>query len=391
MTNYLKEAMAIREKLSHFRREIHRKPEVGMDLPITTAFVVEQLEKHGIKAEKPIDCGVSALIEGGKPGKTLLIRADMDALPIQEDSGEEFSSEFPGKMHGCGHDMHTAILLGVAILLNKHKDELCGRVKLMWQPGEETFEGAKAMIEAGILENPKPDAALDLHVDASSEVGNLFYSKGSFTTSADNYLIKIAGRGSHGSSPQSSIDPLNVAVQIYNAIAAMRIREIAASEYLAMSICSISSGSSFNIIPDSVELRGTMRTYNPQIRDYVVKRIEEIAQQQATLFGAKASFEIAQSAPTIVNNEEMVDKVTEYLEDFGMQFETDPNFRISASDDFGYIAREIPTVMFFLGSKPEGLKNNLLHNPKVVFDEEALPVGSALLSHLASKWLCEHA
>ncbi len=390
MTDYLSEAMAIREELSFIRREIHKKPEVGMELPFTTAFVVEQLRKHGIEAKTPIECGVSALIEGGKPGRTLLIRADMDALPIQEDSGENFSSEFEGKMHGCGHDMHTAILLGVAILLNKHKNELSGQVKLMWQPGEEIFEGAKAMMKAGILENPKPDAAFDLHVDASTNVGNLFYSKGPFTTSADNYLIRIAGRGSHGSSPQSSIDPLNVAIQIYNAISAMRMREIAASEYLAMSICSIASGSSYNIIPDSVELRGTMRTYNPQLRDYVVKRIEEIAKQEAAIFGAKVTFEIVQSAPTIINNEEMADKVAIYLEDFGMEFETDPNVRISASDDFGYIAREIPSLMFFLGCKPEGAGNNLLHNPKVVFDEEALPIGSALLSHVASKWLEEH-
>ncbi len=391
MLSFLNEAKAMQEKLSWIRREIHKKPAVGMDLPITTAFVMEQLEKHGIKAERIIESGISALIEGGKPGKTLLIRGDMDALPLVEESGEEFASEFEGKSHGCGHDMHAASLIGTAILLNKYKDQIHGRVKFMWQPGEEIFAGAKAMIEAGIMENPSLDAALDLHVDASSPIGVLNYSKGPFTTSADNYLIKIKGSGSHGSTPENSIDPLNVAVQIYNAIGAMRVREIKSSEFLAMSICSISSGSSFNIIPDSVEMRGTMRTYNPEIRDYVVRRIEEITTQIASLYRAEASLEIVSSAPTIVNNPEMVDKVNAYLEDFGMDFETDPNYRLSASDDFGYIARTVPSVMFFIGCKPEGVGRNFLHNPKVVFDEAALPISSALLAHVAMKWLEEHA
>lgn len=391
MSVLLNEAKAMQAELSWIRREIHKKPEIGMDLPITTAFVMEQLKKHGIEAERIIDSGISALIEGGKPGKTILLRGDMDALPLAEESGEEFASEFAGKSHGCGHDMHAASLIGAAILLNKHRDRIHGRVKLMWQPGEEIFEGAKAMIAAGIMENPSLDAALDLHVDASSPIGVLNYSKGPFTTSADNFLIKIKGSGSHGSTPESSIDPLNVAVQIYNAIASMRFREIKSSEFLAMSICSISSGSSFNIIPDSVEMRATMRTYNPAIRDYVVDRVEKITKEVASLYRAEGSFEIVSNAPTIVNDPYMVDKVSEYLADFGMDFESDPTFRISASDDFGFIARTVPSVMFFLGCKPEGRERNFLHNPKVVFDEAALPISSALLAHVAMKWLEEHA
>ena len=391
MSDYLNKAKAMQDELSWIRREIHKKPEVGMDLPITTAFVMEQLEKHGIKAERIIDSGISVLIEGGKPGKTILLRGDMDALPLAEESGEEFASEFEGKSHGCGHDMHATSLIGTAILLNENREQLHGRVKLMWQPGEEIFEGMKAMIAAGIMENPAPDAALDLHVDASSPVGVLNYSKGPFTTSADNYLIKIKGSGCHGSMPENSIDPLNVAIQIYNAIASMRFREIKGSEFLAMSICSISSGNSFNIIPDSVEMRGTMRTYNPAIRDYVVERIEKITKEVASLYRAEGSLEIASSAPTIANDPEMVDKVIGYLEDFGMDFERDPNYRLSASDDFGYVARAIPSVMFFIGCKPEGLERNLLHNPKVVFDERALPIASAVMAHVATKWLEEHA
>ena len=203
MSVLLNEAKAMQDKLSWFRREIHKKPEVGMDLPITTAFVKEQLEKHGLKVDQIIDCGLSVLIEGGKPGKTILLRADMDALPLAEESGEEFASEFEGKSHGCGHDMHAASLIGTAILLNKYKDQIHGRVKLMWQPGEEIFEGMKAMIAAGIMENPSLDAALDLHVDASSPIGVLNFSKGPFTTSADNYLMKIKGSGCHGSMPET--------------------------------------------------------------------------------------------------------------------------------------------------------------------------------------------
>lgn len=391
MINYLEEAQALQKELSWIRREIHKKPEVGMDLPITTAFVLDQLKKYGLQAEQVIDSGLVANIEGAKSGKTLLLRADMDALDITENSGEPFSSEIEGKMHACGHDMHTTILLGTALLLNKYRDQLHGRVKLIWQPGEEIFAGAKAMIDAGIMENPRVDAALDLHMHAQTPVGNLFYSKGPFTTTADNFLITVKGFGGHGSRPEATVDPLNVANQIYNAVLAMRGREIAASQYVALSICSISSGDSFNILPDQVQMRGTLRTYDQKIRDFIVKRIEEITRNYATNFGAEGHFEIVVSAPTIVNDPEMVDRVTDYLQSFGMEFKTNPSMRLPASDDFGFIASQVPSVMFSLGGKPVGIENNAVHNPKVVFDEKALVVGSALLAHVATKWLEEHA
>lgn len=223
MHDFLKEAQGMAEKLTAFRHDLHRHPEVGIDLPRTTKKVEEVLEKAGIPYSNPIPSSILVVLKGGSPGKTFLLRADMDAT----------------------------MLLGAALLLNKYRENLPGIVKLPWQPGEEIFGGMKPLVEAGILESPKVDATFDMHDDVTSPLGTVTYSDEAFTTAATNFSISIRGRGGHGGFPNTTIDPINIAVQIYQGMQAMQAREIAPADYLALSICSIQAGSSYNIIPDT--------------------------------------------------------------------------------------------------------------------------------------------
>jgi amidohydrolase len=313
----------------------------------------------------------------------------MDALQMEDRCGLDFASSIPGKMHACGHDIHTVMAMGAAILLNERKDELEGSVKIMFQPGEEIFQGAKLMIKAGILENPSVDAALDMHVDASSTLGNLSYPAGPFTTSGDNFTIKLRGKGAHGSEPNNARDPISAATKIYSALMTLRANEVSPKDYFVLSICSLNAGNSHNIIPDEAVLKGTMRTYNAEVRDYMLQRIPEIVTEISQLYKVESVFELEMSTPSIVNDAAMVKRVETYLDDFGVDFVSDPYARISASDDFAYISTQIPSVMLFIGAKPEGVEHNYLHNSAVVFDEDVIPLGAAIFAHCAYNYLSE--
>lgn len=387
MTVFLKRANELKDDLIEIRRYIHRNPEVGMKLPGTTAYVLEQLRTYGMEPKEICESCVSLTIGGKKPGKTILLRADMDALPMKEETGLDFASPYVDRAHTCGHDMHTAMMIGAARLLKEREEEIEGTVKIMFQPGEEIFEGAKAMIKAGILENPTVDAALDMHVHSMTPVGFLHYTKGSYTSSADNFEITLHGVGSHGSQPHRSIDPINAAAHVIIALQALIARESAPEDYAAMSICSINSGNSFNVIPEEAILRGTLRTYEPAVRDRLLKRIPEVAGLTAQTFKCTSEFSIPMGTASIVNNEKMVDQILGYMKDFGMELKRNPALRLPASDDFGYISSQVPSVMFSIGCKPAGIDSNIVHNPKVLFDEAALPIGAAVFAHTAVNWL----
>ena len=389
MINFLQEAQAMAEQLTAFRHDLHQHPEVGMDLPRTTRKIEEVLMKAEIPFSNPIPSSILVVLKGGKPGKTLLLRADMDALPMQEESDVEYASLEAGKMHACGHDLHATMLLGAALLLKKHQAELPGTVKLIWQPGEEIFAGMKPLVDAGILENPKVDAAFDMHNDVSTPVGTLTYSAGALTTAATNFSIEIQGSGGHGGFPNTTTDPVNVAVQIYQALQAMQAREIAPADYLALSICSLQAGDTYNIIPDTARLMGTMRSYDKKVHEKALERIQEIVTHTAANFHAQARLELAVNVPAIVNDHEMAAAMPTYLADFPMDFVVNDDGRISASDDFGFVNEKVPSLMFMLGSKPAGVGKNNFHNPLVVMDDKVLPVGAALWCHLAFCWLKE--
>lgn len=389
MINFLNESKDIKDELVSFRRHLHQIPEVGMDLPETTKYVMDALRNMGCNPIEIAPSSISVTLGKENPKYTILLRADMDALPMPEKSGLPFTSPYEDRAHTCGHDIHTSIMLGVAKILKKHEEKLSGCVKIMFQPGEEIWGGAKQMIDANIMESPKVDAALDMHVHPITTVGNLHFTKGSFTSSGDNFEITVHGKGGHGGSPHVAIDPILVASHIILALQALISREAPPQEHVVLSICSVNSGNSYNIISDSATIKGTLRTYNPNLRNILLERISSIAKLTAEAFRAKADFEVPMGTPPVVNDDNMVDQVTEYLKEMDFEYKSIPNLRLPASDDFGYIAERVPSVMFSIGAKPEGVEDNFVHNPKVLFNEDVLPLGTAIFAHCAYRWLEE--
>ena len=263
--DFWKRAQELKDETTQNRRRIHQNAEVGLNLPNTKAFVTEKLHEYGLK---PTECGHGVTATLGKPGKTLLLRADMDALPMPEESGEPFACPTGETAHACGHDMHTAMLLTAAKMLKENEDALCGTVKLMFQPAEETFEGARDMLENGLLENPPVDAALAYHVAAGkSPVGFVMYNdSGVMMASVDGFEITVHGRGSHGANPNLAIDPINVGVHIHLALQELIARESDPTKTCVLTIGQFMAGTAANIIPDTAVLRGTIRTNDKKAR-----------------------------------------------------------------------------------------------------------------------------
>lgn len=389
--NYLKRANEIADQLVAYRRHQHMHPELGMDMEGAVAYVSDALRAIGCEPKRVGRCGVVTTI--GKPGgKVFLLRADMDALPIQEDSGLEFASQVPNKAHCCGHDLHTAMLLGAAQLLKEHESELDGMVKLMFQPGEETMEGARDMLEAGVLENPHVDAAMEIHVNSVTKSGRLFVFRGAVCASSDLFTIRVQGKGGHGSRPELTIDPINVACHIHLALQELQAREVMAGEVGVLTIGSIHGGKTNNVIPESVEMKGTIRTYNKEVRAYLVKRLAEISEATAAAFRATAVVEMSNSytIPLVADEKVAASAASSLWEILPKEQVVPINRRFPGSEDFAFITDKVPSVFVALGAavceKPEYGQ----HHPKVRFDESCLPIGAAAYAQVATKWLAEN-
>lgn len=397
MNNYFEEAKALYPELVSNRRHLHTIPEVGFALTNTKAYVKAELQKLGYK---PVECGKAgliALVGGKKPGKTFLLRADMDALPMREESGEDFSSR-NGAMHACGHDFHTAMLLGAAKLLKEHENEINGTVKLMFQPAEEIFSGALDMLENGVLECPRPDAGLMIHVAAGvpMEAGTIIISApGVSAPAADYFTIKVKGTGCHGSTPQKGVDAITVSAHILMALQEIHARELIPGEKAVLTIGTIHGGTAPNAIADTAEMSGTIRTFNEETRSFLKERMEAISASIATAYRAEARVEFGGGCPTLKNDKGLVESSKAIL---GQSLEEGKVFSAEAlghssggSEDFAYISQEIPTLMLALcaGSTEKGYTIPL-HHPKVRFDEAALPYGTAALTAMAMEWLKQH-
>jgi hippurate hydrolase len=399
--NLLTEAMAIEAELVENRRYLHANAEVGFDLSNTLAYVRDRLTEMGYK---PQSCGKAGLVAvAGNPdsGKCFMLRADMDALPVCEQSGESFACD-NGAMHACGHDMHTAMLLGAARLLKKHENELKGCVKLMFQSAEEIFEGSKDMISAGLLENPKVDAALMVHVMAGMpfEAGTVVVSSGGVSAPAADYFeIKVQGKGCHGSMPNTGVDPLTAAAHILIALQEINARELAMDDRAVLTIGTMHAGSAANAIPDTAVMGGSIRTFDEEIRSFVKKRLEEIAEGIAKSFRAEATVSFGSGCPTLMNDVNVsasAEKHTRELLGNTMVFTTEQLLALSTekgsksagSEDFAYVSRLVPSVMLALaaGQAEKGYVYPQ-HHPKVRFDEKTLPYGSAVYAYNAIRWL----
>lgn len=389
------EAQALQAEMTAHRRWLHQHAQVGFNLTETRDYVARQLEEMGITPTCCGKAGLTALL--GKPGgKTLLLRADMDALPIREESGEAFACP-NGAMHACGHDLHTAMLLGAAKLLKAHEAQLSGQVKLMFQGAEETFEGAKDMLAHGVLENPRPDGAMMLHVTAATPMptGTLFVcAPGVSAPAADYFTITVQGRGCHGSTPENGVDALTAGAHILLALQELHARELPAGAAAVLTVGSMHGGTAPNAIADQARLQGTIRTYDEETRAFLKERMTQISTSVAQAYRAKAEVEFGSGCPTLVNDGPLARGLLTPLRSvLGNEMVIDgsalgSNARGGGSEDFAYISQEVPSIMMALaaGSPEEGYRYPQ-HHPKVRFDESVLSVGAAAFTVCAFGFL----
>ena len=374
------------------RRYLHTIPELGLDLTRTSAYVLERLKAIGVSdIETGIAVtGMTALIHGTKPGagKVALIRADMDALPILEANDVEYVSTNPGKMHACGHDAHTSMLLGVAQLLMERRDQFSGTVKLLFQPGEEGPGGAKPMIEAGVLENPHVDAVFGLHVAQDLDLGVIETRPGPLMAASDRFNVVIQGKGGHGASPQLAIDPIVVAAQIVVTLQSVLSREIDPVDPAVVTVGKILAGEASNVIPDSAELRGTVRSFNPATRDRLAERVTTIIEGIATSMGANASIEYKFGYPATINDPAMTDLVraaAEAVVGSDKLLALEPQM---GAEDFSYFLEQRPGCFFFVGTRNE--EKGLVwshHHPRFDIDEDGMAIGMQVMLHTVLDYL----
>ena len=386
MNKFLKRAQELEASMKNDRHYLHQNAEVGFDLPITTKYVMDRLQEIGLEPKEICKSGVTALIEGKKPGKTYLLRADMDALSMNEENVLEFASK-TNAAHNCGHDMHTAILLGAAQILKENVDELEGNVRLMFQPNEEAFLGSKAMIEAGVLDDV--DVASCMHMMLDYDASNYACAPGFFSSSCDGFKITVSGKGCHGAMPHLGIDPINVGMSICTAFQQLVSRETPPKETASLTFGQFSGGNTPNIVPDKVVIQGTLRTYNAELRAKLVKRMQTIVKSAGEMYGTTVEYEVLSDVPSIYVNPEMLEEVKTYLSEIeGLTLAND-NFRITPSDDMAFISEKVPTVYLLLQAC---VKDNPYphHNPKVLFDESAMTWGAAMHAQCAFEWLRNH-
>ena len=387
------ECKDLQNDLVAMRRELHRIPELGKDLPQTRAYVTAKLDEYGVPytlSEK--DSSVIATINAGKPGKVVALRADMDALPIQEETGLEFASEHAGCMHACGHDSHTSMLLGAARVLNAHKDELNGEVRFLFQTAEEISKGSPIIIENGGVRGA--DAVFGTHIGTiiSKEIpsGSFIICPGPVMASFDRFIIRVKGVGCHGSTPEKGIDPVNAAAHIVIALEAINAREFNACVPVVITIGMIRGGAAYNAIPSEVVIEGTTRALDEEVRQKLARRIGEISRLTAEAFGASAEFEMDWGAPPVVNDDDMAAFAAacakEVVGDDMVITEVEhPNM---GGEDFAYYLAEAPGAFMFLSSANPAKGTDVAHhNPKFNVDEDVFWMGSACFVNIAEKFL----
>lgn len=392
----LSQAKSLQPQLESIRRDLHRHPETGFDLTYTLEKVRQELEAMGYAPQSCGKAGLVALAGGKNPGKTILLRADMDALPLTEESNVDYKSETEGKMHGCGHDLHTTMLLGAAKLLKEQEDKINGTVKLVFQPAEEIFRGCQDMIDHGVLENPYVDAAVMFHVvtGVPMPAGMILVPTGGISmSSCEQYHITIKGKGGHGSTPHLSIDPVTAAAHIHLALQEINSRELDPNKFGVFTTCKVRAGETSNVIPDSAEMWGTIRTADPKeaINQQIRTRMKEIAEGVGTALRCQVDVEFFDYCPCMVVDDQLADQSLTYMKElFGPAVILNTS-RGGGSEDFAFISHHVPTVGMFLaaGNISEGYEYSM-HNPKVTFDDSVLYRGSAAYAYMAMRWLEEN-
>lgn len=390
MNNFMEQASLIKDEMIMYRRTIHSNPEVGAKLPKTKEYVMDKLKEFGYEPTEICESGIVATIEGSKPGKVFLLRADMDALPMTEATESEFKS-INGNMHSCGHDMHTAMLLGAAKLLKQNQNQIEGTIKLVFQPDEEGFTGAKAMIKAGVLENPKVDAAMAMHVHSGTPSNLVLYGLGTSIAGCNRFRIVVKGTGCHGAMPETGVDPINIAVHIYLSLQEIISREISATQPAVLTIGKFAGGDAPNIIPGEVIMEGTIRSLDKETGEFIFNRMNEIVISTAKMFRGEAQLIELSSVPPLANDKELADELGAYTKDIvGEKCVISFEGGGMGSEDFASYSYEVPSVYFMLGAgtKDENPEyGEPMHNEKVVFNEDIMVTGAAMHAYNSIMWL----
>jgi amidohydrolase len=383
----LKKAEGLKQKIVELRRDFHQHPELGLQ-EFDTAKKAERILKGlGIQTKMLVNgTGVCGYLKGSKPGKTIALRADMDALPIQEETAVPYKSQKDGVMHACGHDAHTAMLLGAAMILSEMKKELTGNVVFIFQPAEETGDGARAMMDERVLEGV--DAIFAVHLYSSLPFGMLGYHPGPLLAAGDFFDVKITGKGGHGGLPHLAVDPIVTAANAINAIQTIVSREVDPVESGVVSICKIHAGDAYNVIPETATFGGTIRSHKPELRESLPKRMKEILDGVATAMRARCEFNLISKFPATINDERMtalaVNVAKEILGDDKLQLMKP----LMGSEDFSFYLQQIPGTFVFLGveNKEKGIIYPQ-HHPKFDIDEDILPTGTAFHVSMALEYL----
>jgi amidohydrolase len=394
------EAKDLHVETVRLRRQLHERPETGNELPVTREIVLEAIDGLALDVRlHETTSGIAALLTGGKPGPTVLLRGDMDALPLHEDTGLDFSSRSDGTMHACGHDTHVAMLAGAARLLSARRDEIAGRVLFMFQPGEEGHHGARFMLDEGLLDvasladgTPSPvTGAFALHITSTLPTGWVSSRGGPIMASADRFIIDVVGRGGHASEPYRALDPIPIACEIVQAIQTMVTRRIDVFDPSVVTVGRISAGTTNNIIPETAEIEGTIRTVSESTRSRVKDNIRRVADGIASAHGAEVTVEIIAGYPVTSNSESFadftIDVATEMLGADKVVRMPNP---IMGAEDFSYVLQRVPGSMMFLGgTSPDRDLTTAApnHSNRVMFDEEAMTDGIAIYAAMALRHL----
>jgi amidohydrolase len=374
------------------RRHLHRYPELGFEEHETAAYVAERLRGLGVETQTGIaGTGVVGLIHGAAPGACVLLRADMDALPLEEETGAEYASLRRGVMHACGHDGHTAILLNVAEVLMQRRDELNGTVKLVFQPAEEGPGGAKPLIEAGVLSSPRVDACFGLHLSNDQPVGTLVVQGGPLQASADEFQLIIQGVGGHGAAPHQTVDSVAVGAAIVGELQRIVSREVDPREAAVITVGSFHAGTRNNIIASTAELHGTIRALSPETREFLQRRISEVANQVAAAGRATCTVRLIEMYPVTINDDGMASFARSIASQLVPPEKVITVKPIMGAEDMSFFLERAPGCYIFLGSSnhERGLMHPH-HSPLFDFDESCLPLGIELLSQLALGYLAAH-
>lgn len=392
--NFKNKAITIKEELINIRRKLHENPELGMEEYETSNFIKAFLKKEGIEFREVAKTGVCGIVRGTRDDKdntkkTIALRGDIDGLPILDKKNCNYSSKVEGKMHACGHDGHTTILLGAAKILNENKHLFSGNVKLLFEPAEETIGGARFMIDDGVLENPRVDCVCGLHVEETLECGTIMIKEGVVNAASDQFTIKIKGAGGHGAYPHTTVDPIVIASHIVLALQTIVSREINTSNPAVITVGSIHGGTAQNIIPEEVIISGIIRTMNKEDRIFAKDRLIEIVEGICKSSRAIADINIEESYPNLYNDEDMVNlfkfSAEKILGEENIFIQKNPKMGV---ESFAYFANERPAVFYFLGSGNK--EKNIIypaHSSLFDIDEDCLPLGVAMQCQMVFEYL----